>query len=170
MTKLSISFLVVFLADTLAFRNNFKYSDSTALINRISKLSVKTPILKDPQSKYGLHSKIILNKLNAVVSLPIPDLIRNPKSSTFSNLLSSIRGVFLISVGFFASLKSKFQSNIKIVASNAMESGWTKRGYSGSFSRTLEIWGFAISFLYKFVRINYLYYIIFKTTVESKEA
>jgi hypothetical protein len=33
-----------------------------------------------------------------------------------------------------------------------MEDDWFKRGFGGSISRTVEVWGFAISFAIKFVR------------------
>ena len=46
---------------------------------------------------------------------------------------------------------SKLQSKLK-QATNAMENEWVKRGSGSSFARTLEVWAFAISFLFKYVR------------------
>jgi hypothetical protein len=60
----------------------------------------------------------------------------------------------------FAALKSKFKTKI-ISATNAMETGWAERGYGGSFFRTLEIWGFAIKFIFKYVRDLFLLYLVY---------
>jgi hypothetical protein len=97
------------------------------------------------------------NKLNAVVSFPSPDLLRKPTAFSLNKLVSSLRGVIILSMGMFFGLKSKFKKNIKLVKNNPLESGWTKRGYGGSLSRTVEVWGFAISFIYKFVSIYYIF-------------
>jgi hypothetical protein len=32
-----------------------------------------------------------------------------------------------------------------------MEGGWKKRGYNGAFWRTVEVWRFVISFIFKYV-------------------
>jgi hypothetical protein len=96
------------------------------------------------------HSK---SNLNAVVSLPRIDFrVKNSSISVsriqafFATILSAIGAIFGIS-------KAKMNTAIKL-NSDSMESGWTKRGYGGSFSRTIEIWFFAVSFLFKFVSLS----------------
>ena len=50
--------------------------------------------------------------------------------------------------------KSKIKSEVQKAASQ-MEMGWTKRGSSGSTRRTLEVWAFAIYFLFRYVSVFY---------------
>lgn len=57
--------------------------------------------------------------------------------------------VIVLLVAYFSKAKAKITANFKL-ATNAMESGWTKRGAGGSISRTIEVWCFAISFLIKY--------------------
>eukprot|EP00607_Mallomonas_marina_P009763 CAMPEP_0182420818 /NCGR_PEP_ID=MMETSP1167-20130531/5908_1 /TAXON_ID=2988 /ORGANISM="Mallomonas Sp, Strain CCMP3275" /LENGTH=601 /DNA_ID=CAMNT_0024597301 /DNA_START=326 /DNA_END=2131 /DNA_ORIENTATION=+ len=41
-------------------------------------------------------------------------------------------------------------------AAGAMETGWFKRGYGGSFARTVEVWTFAISFIFRWLKVKKL--------------
>ena len=50
----------------------------------------------------------------------------------------------------FVALASRFKSKVKRTIST-MEGGWKKRGYNGAFWRTVEVWRFAITFLFKYV-------------------
>jgi len=37
-----------------------------------------------------------------------------------------------------------------------IEKGWSKRGSSGSFKRTVEVWVFAIKFIFKWLKVKKL--------------
>ena len=51
---------------------------------------------------------------------------------------------------FIGKIKNKFSSNFDI------EKGWSKRGSSGSFKRTVEVWVFAIKFIFKWLKVKKL--------------
>ena len=94
--------------------------------------------------------------LKATIPLPVTPLIVNSKrlvEAFFTFPLSRIgilwRAVIVICTAFIA--KAKANVKAKIVVINAMEMGWTKRGTGSAFSRTVEVWVFAISFLIKYV-------------------
>ena len=50
----------------------------------------------------------------------------------------------------FVALISRFKSKLSRAVST-MEGGWSKRGYNGAFLRTVEVWRFTFSFLFKYV-------------------
>ena len=57
-------------------------------------------------------------------------------------------GIFVTT--FIGKIKSKFSSNFDI------EKGWSKRGSSGSFKRTVEVWAFAIKFIFRWLKVKKL--------------
>ena len=57
-------------------------------------------------------------------------------------------GIFVTT--FIGKIKSKFSSNFDI------EKGWSKRGSSGSFKRTAEVWAFAIKFIFRWLKVKKL--------------
>ena len=72
------------------------------------------------------------------------------KNNAFNRLSVAWKSVALLVTALIYRAKLKFKKEI-VKASNQMESGWFKRGYGSSFSRTIEVWSFAISFAFKWV-------------------
>ena len=64
----------------------------------------------------------------------------------------------LLLIAWVAQVRSKISLKAKAVAGavNAMETGWVKRGTGGAFSRTVEVYSFAFSFAYKFIKSEQL--------------
>ena len=61
----------------------------------------------------------------------------------------------ILYIGLFASsfigkIKSRFNSKFDI------EQGWSKRGSSGSLRRTVEVWVFAIKFIFRWLKVKKL--------------
>ena len=90
-----------------------------------------------------------LKPLNAVVSWPRIEV--DQKLTTFGRVSRLFRVLILSLSRLFLRARTKIDTQMKSTA-NAMEDGWFKRGFGGSISRTVEVWGFAISFAFKFVR------------------
>jgi len=57
----------------------------------------------------------------------------------------------LLMIAWVAKVRAKISSKA-VAAVNAMETGWVKRGTGGAFSRTVEVYSFAFSFAYKFIK------------------
>lgn len=149
--KLIILNLALILAYSEAFKNsliNHQINIQNTRINRILKPYHDSSLI-NRNDNYN-------RKLNAIVSFPSPDLLRKSKAFNLTSLINYFRGFVILSMGMLIGLKSKFKQNIKIATNNALESGWSKRGYGGSMSRTMEVWGFAINFIYKFVSKLYI--------------
>lgn len=71
-------------------------------------------------------------------------------TTKWSRLSMAVAAIFAAVLGKnIVSIKESFKS-----ASTAMEAGWKKRGFGGSFARTVEVWGFAIYFLFRYVSIE----------------
>lgn len=51
---------------------------------------------------------------------------------------------------FIGKITNNFSSKFDI------EKGWSKRGSSGSFKRTVEVWVFAIKFIFKWLKVKKL--------------
>ena len=89
-----------------------------------------------------------LKPLNAVVSWPRVEI--DQKLTAFGRI-SRLFSILMLSFSkLLLRARTKIDTQMKSTA-NAMEEGWYKRGFSGSISRTVEVWGFAISFALKFV-------------------
>ena len=93
--------------------------------------------------------------LSSKVSSAIPTISKSSIRTALSSLKSKWRPIVLLLTTLLVSLKSKVQSKME-TAANAMEAGWKKRGVGGSFSRTLEVWGFAIYFVIEYIKTNKL--------------
>ena len=90
-----------------------------------------------------------VNPLNAAVSWP---RIEVEQKLTVFGKVSRLFSILILSLSrLFLRARTKIDAQLKSTA-NAMEDDWFKRGFGGSVSRTLEVWGFAISFAIKFVR------------------
>mmetsp|Transcript_17062 Transcript_17062/g.28628 ORF Transcript_17062/g.28628 Transcript_17062/m.28628 type:complete len:697 (+) Transcript_17062:147-2237(+) len=77
------------------------------------------------------------------------------KSSLFytaaTKAMTPFRAVILLFAGIVFKLRNKIRRGVK-----DMEDGWTKRGSGGSFSRTVEVWTFAVSFIFKYFKVRKL--------------
>lgn len=143
-----IGLILVFLQAkiSLSFR-------STISQQRVHKFVSRHPTVTSDRIE-TLHRRkslgaIAFPSINAVKSSPLLDALKVNKlmHSTFNG----VRGYLLLLAGALTTLRLRMNYQVQSVT-NGMESGWTKRGYGGGFSRTIEVWGFAISFLYKYVR------------------
>lgn len=114
------------------------------------------------QHKYDLMEG---SKPRQAVSLPSIDALSNQakvnQKLIVSNTIRNLRNVSFLFVGLLAGLRYKFKQMLpsskdsQAVSDGEMETGWTKRGFNGSFARTVEVWTFAISFLLKYVSASY---------------
>jgi hypothetical protein len=107
-----------------------------------------------------------LQRLNTALPLPSQIFETAAKSTLFGQgskalypLIDTVRRVSMswqALIMMTAALITRFQSKIKRTvakAANKMEAGWTQRGTNGSLRRTVEIWWFAISFIFKVVSV-----------------
>jgi hypothetical protein len=89
--------------------------------------------------------------IKATVSLPDIDRFKSTSSikKLFKSFSTRARTTFFAIVAIITGLRMRMFRTLN----NGMESGWKKRGSGGSFARTVEVWSFAIQFLFKYVRI-----------------
>ena len=105
---------------------------------------------KKQKSSFFIHNyDLSTSKLNAVVSWPRINLTQTNSISKISVLLKNFA---LIISNIFRRARTKLDNQMK-TAAGAMEEGWYKRGFGGSMSRTIEVWGFAILFAFKYVSL-----------------
>jgi hypothetical protein len=69
-----------------------------------------------------------------------------------SSLSNAWKAFAIFCTALVAKLTSSVSKQVE-KASSGMEIGWTKRGTGGAFSRTVEVWAFAFSFLFRYVSI-----------------
>ena len=105
-------------------------------------------------------SALRASSLTMKAAIPIPTGLVNAGAKRIIDTLvivnplrsvnNALKTIVIFIVAYISRAKSKIKKQIKI-ASNVMEQGWNKRGTGSRFSRTVEIWAFAITFLVKFV-------------------
>jgi hypothetical protein len=116
---------------------------------------------KNLPSKFfrSVHAKITRTTQNTR-SIVATNAVINMPSPLFANPVASVVSKLVVAVALFATLLrqniqnifSKSQSKAASkTESPVIEADWEKRGYGNSFSRTLEIWIFAIKFIFKYV-------------------
>jgi hypothetical protein len=98
------------------------------------------------------------------VSLPAESIAQSmmSKSAAISNTLSKVtaalravspvQAIQLLVAGVVLSARSKLKQQVQ-----SLEGGWSKRGAGGSFMRTIEVWGFAFSYAFKYVSLTKLW-------------
>ena len=97
-------------------------------------------------------------KMKVTIPLNMPGSFASIKSGNTPNLqflsvpFKQISLFWKSSLLILVALATKLQNKAK-KAQNAMEDGWVKRGSGSATARTIEVWRFAFSFLFKFVRI-----------------
>lgn len=138
-------------ASFLSHRLNIAITKSSASYQFQSSTS-HSLLLPNPKDGYDRRGSVS----RSVVSLPSMDFARAaPKfglsllSKAFSEGITKLQASLIILVATFAGFQMKLKQKVK--NASAMESGWLKRGTGGGFTRTVEVWVFAISFLYKYV-------------------
>lgn len=115
------------------------------------------------QNKPVVASRHRVTRLSTALPLPTQILDGALKSSLFSKATApALRQLRSISFGWKAFVvmlaalitraKAKLKREVK-KAANQMETGWSRRGYNGSFRRTVEVWFFAIGFIFKYVSL-----------------
>ena len=119
------------------------------------------PKMKSPRPGMKPSEQISSTKLQVALptSLPIIGIkrifdfgIKVPQVTKFG---IAVRALLVILTAYITKLRNKFESKLQMAA-NAMEAGWTKRGAGNTFSRTIEVWFFAISFYLRYVGIFWL--------------
>lgn len=100
----------------------------------------------------------VSTKMQASIPLSRPDILtgtllkyaRAAKSSVGS-ITVAWRAIIILFTAFIGRARNKVQKQIT-KATNTMESGWFKRGYGSSFSRTVEVWTFTIYFIFRWLQ------------------
>jgi len=113
---------------------------------------------KAPQ-RVGLHYAQSAILLKAAVPMPTLTMTfpANRLTTIAQSSLSAVSQASLIWKTFFSFaiiLMARMSKRVKRKmdsAAAAMEMGWKQRGYGGGFRRTIEVWIFVISFLFKYV-------------------
>lgn len=91
-------------------------------------------------------------KMNAAIPMRGVNIGSKIIGSTFRvrKQLSFVTTASRAFILLFVALVSRFKSKVSRAVST-MEGGWSKRGYNGAFWRTVEVWRFTFSFLFKYV-------------------
>lgn len=115
------------------------------------------------QSSFRRNAIRRSQRLNTALPLPtqvFENAIRstaNPIAQQVKRLAFNWKGVIVMLAAIITRFQSKIKSEVR-KAANQMEIGWTRRGSSGSTRRTLEVWAFAIYFIFRYVsRIHFPY-------------
>lgn len=139
----SIIVVLCLLQQGLAFRNSSP---------RMIAFSTST---RSPHSKMNDKYSATNVRLNAAIPLRTVSVGTKIFSSTFAvrKQLSFITNAWKAAILVFVAVISRFKSKVSRTIST-MEGGWKKRGYSGAFWRTVEVWRFVISFVFKYVSFN----------------
>jgi len=104
------------------------------------------------------HSKITTQRhVLMLASIPFP--LQPGSAGGIRALIAPVtrqwKSIAIVFTAIIARLKMKAKKEIKNAA-GAMETGWFKRGYGGSFARTVEVWTFAISFIFRWLKVKKL--------------
>lgn len=96
-----------------------------------------------------------LQPMSMKAAISFPSINSDKTSGLFqaTNIFSPFTKFWTVLTSLLSSIFLKKSESLRKVKSNtdAMENGWKKRGLGGSFSRTVEVWLFAITYLIKFV-------------------
>lgn len=83
--------------------------------------------------------------------------VRTAFTKSIKKSQSILRSLPIIAMGLFLKLRlqlNRLRSDVQSAA-NAMEQGWTKRSSGGSLRRTIEVWIFAIRYIFKYVSTSF---------------
>lgn len=113
--------------------------------------------MRPPHSKMNDKYSSTNVRLNAAIPLRTVSVGTKIFGSTFAirKQLSFITNAWKAAILVFVAVISRFKSKVSRTIST-MEGGWKKRGYSGAFWRTVEVWRFVISFVFKYVSFSCL--------------
>lgn len=97
--------------------------------------------------------------MKAAIPLPSFDSSKTQSLFQISNLTKPV-SQFISAITTFLSAfvlrkSNALQAKLKSAA-NSMEMGWKQRGFGGSFRRTVEVWTFVISYLFKYLKVKRL--------------
>jgi hypothetical protein len=99
----------------------------------------------------SIHYKKNIISMKAGVSLQSTKILpRSIIPSIINNINLKWNAIVVMMAFIFGKAKNKLKKEM-IKASNSMEFGWIKRGEGSSFSRTVEVWVFVISFAFRWV-------------------
>ena len=155
--KLIIAVIAVVLCQHISPSHSF--SNPSKLSNAYFHSKINYVSLRSREHFIPARNSILQPRL-AAAAIPTPNInavnamnlfgLTSRMSSKMAQVSVAIAALAAAAFGRnFVSIKKSFKS-----AASSMESGWKKRGLGGSFSRTIEVWGFAITFLYKYVSID----------------
>lgn len=148
---LSISLRMDFVHSYINHKSNIRIHHKLVSSNRHQNLVTK-PILSPQTRRLSPIMKAAFpipsiqpDKITTL--FPIPDITK--PIVQFVTLLATIVSAF------FIQKSSKVQEKLKAAASQ-MEMGWKKRGVGGAFFRTVEVWVFAITYVFRFLKVERL--------------
>jgi hypothetical protein len=107
-------------------------------------------------SRHAYQTKIKFQDNNVRMNAAIPLRGVSIGNKLFRSTLSVQKQLSLVTNAWKAAIfvcvaiVGRFKTKIGKSISN-MEGGWTKRGYNGAFWRTVEVWRFAFSFIFRYV-------------------
>ena len=102
------------------------------------------------QTKSVHYKKNIISMKAGVLLQSTKILPRSIIPSIVNNINLKWKAIVVMMAFIFGKAKNKIKKEM-IKASNSMEFGWVKRGEGSSFSRTVEVWVFVISFAFRWV-------------------
>ena len=109
-------------------------------------------VVRPPAGCAGMQMKVAvpINMLSTTSSKLLG--MASSVQGQIGSLSSAWKAVGLILLAWLTQFRTKINLKIVTGAVNAMEKGWDKRGTGGAFSRTIEVYAFAFSFAYRFIK------------------
>ncbi|RYH00859.1 hypothetical protein EON65_48725 [archaeon] len=98
-----------------------------------------------------MKAAVVFPSIGQLASKATKDFISWSKVA--SRISTTSKTLLITFIAFLTGIGLHFNERFKSAA-DVMESGWKKRGYGGSFARTVEVWTFAISYLFKYVSLD----------------
>jgi predicted unusual protein kinase regulating ubiquinone biosynthesis (AarF/ABC1/UbiB family) len=97
--------------------------------------------------------------MKAAIPLPSFDNSKAPSLFQIPSVVKPITQFFTLLTTFISAFllrkSNSIQAKLKSAA-NSMEMGWKQRGVGGSFRRTVEVWAFVISYIFKYLKVKRL--------------
>lgn len=133
--------------------NSFSFTTKISTLSK-NKFLFSVPVHRQSSDKelFALKATLFPTVSLSCVTKSFSFLNTNTKLFNTPKVWTAVAAI----VGAFIANKSNDIKSSINSAANTMESGWKKRGLGGSFFRTLEIWLFAISYIFKYFKVEKL--------------
>lgn len=140
-----VALIISYQVNVLAFTGSSKGS--------LSYCKISTPFRHDKSFNHA--SSLVMN---AAIPIPSAAVVRSTVSTAVSVGKNVSKIVILVTslVALLSTLVAKVRRKFDKAVLTSMEGGWTQRGYGGAFSRTVEVWTFALSWTYKYVSFTHM--------------